>query len=86
MAAAVYLLCALTSILCAVLLIRAHGASRARLLFWSSLCFIFLALNNVILFVDLIVVPQTDLRLLRDLTGLVALVIMLFGLIWDREQ
>lgn len=85
MAAVVYLLCALTSVLCAVLLIRAYRASRARLLFWSSVCFIGLALNNIVLFADLVVVPQLDLRPLRDATALVALSVMLFGLIWDRE-
>jgi Family of unknown function (DUF5985) len=84
-AAVVYLLCALTSVLCAVLLIRAYRASRARLLFWSSVCFIGLALNNIVLFADLVVVPQLDLRPLRDATALVALSVMLFGLIWDRE-
>jgi len=85
MAAAVYLLCAVTSIVCATLLIRAYRANRARLLFWSSLCFIGLALNNVLLFIDLVLVPQVDLRTVRDLTGLAALSIMLFGLIWDQE-
>ncbi len=86
MAAAVYLLCALTSILCATLLIRAHRANRARLLFWSSLCFIGLALNNVLLFVDLVVVPEVDLAIVRDLTALASLSIMLFGLVWDQER
>jgi len=86
MAAAVYLLCALTSILCAVLLIRAYRDNRARLLFWSSLCFIGLALNNVLLFVDLVLVPQVDLRMVRDLSALAALAIMLFGLVWDQER
>ncbi len=86
MAAAVYLMCALTSGLCAVLLIRAYRANPARLLFWSSICFIGLGLNNVFLFVDLIVVPQIDLRPLRDGTALIALSVMLFGLIWDQER
>ncbi|MFL5305395.1 MAG: DUF5985 family protein [Polyangia bacterium] len=86
MAAAVYLLCALTSIVCATLLIRAYRANRARLLFWSSLCFIGLALNNVLLFVDLVLVPQVDLRMVRDVTALAALAVMLFGLIWDQER
>ncbi|MES1164886.1 MAG: DUF5985 family protein [Verrucomicrobiota bacterium] len=86
MAAAVYLLCALTSIVCATLLIRAYRANRARLLFWSSLCFIGLALNNVLLFVDLVLVPQVDLRTVRDVTALAALAVMLFGLIWDQER
>lgn len=84
MAAAVYLLCALTSILCATLLIRAYRANGARLLFWSSICFIGLALNNVLLFVDLVLVPQVDLRMARDLTALAALSVMLFGLVWDQ--
>ncbi|HVY39615.1 MAG TPA: DUF5985 family protein [Polyangia bacterium] len=86
MAAAVYLLCALTSILCATLLIRAYRTNRARLLFWSSLCFIGLALNNVLLFVDLVLVPQVDLRMVRNVTALAALSIMLFGLVWDQER
>lgn len=86
MAAAVYLLCAVTSIVCAALLIRAYRANRARLLFWSSLCFIGLALNNVLVFIDLILVPQIDLRTLRDAVALVALAVMLFGLIWDQER
>jgi hypothetical protein len=87
MAAMVYLLCALTSILCATLLIRAYRGNGARLLFWSSLCFIGLALNNVLLFVDLIVLPtEIDLRPLRNIIGLVAIAIMLFGLIWDQER
>jgi hypothetical protein len=86
MAAAVYLLCTLTSIVCAALLIRAYRGNRARLLFWSSLCFIGLALNNVLVFFDLIVVPQIDLRLVRDAVALIALAIMLFGLIWDQER
>jgi hypothetical protein len=86
MAEAVYLLCALTSVLCAGLLIRAYLSTRARLLFWSSLCFIGLAVNNVLLFVDLILVPQFDLRPLRNLTALVALAVMLFGLIWGEER
>ncbi len=68
------------------LLIRAYRANRARLLFWSSLCFIGLALNNVLLFVDLVLVPQVDLRTVRDVTALAALVVMLFGLIWDQER
>ncbi len=86
MAAAVYLLCALTSMVCAALLIRAYRGNHARLLFWSSLCFIGLALNNVLLFVDLVLVPQIDLRMLRNAVGVVAISIMLFGLIWDVER
>ena len=61
MAELVYVLCAATSLLCAVLLLRGYLASRTRLLFWASLCFVGLALNNILLFLDLIVLPDIDL-------------------------
>ena len=85
MAWIVYLLCAATSLACAVLLLRAYKQSRVRLLFWSGLCFIGLALNNALLFVDLEVFPQTDLFLLRSLPALVGLLLLIYGLIWDTE-
>ena len=85
MAAIVYLLCAATSLACALLLLRAYKHSRVRLLFWSGLCFVGLALNNALLFVDLKVFPQTDLFLLRSLPALVGLLLLIYGLIWDTE-
>jgi hypothetical protein len=85
MAEAVYLLCALTSAVCAILLLRRYLRNRTRLLVWSSLCFVGLALNNAILFLDRVVVPETDLSLLRNTTALVALLLLLFGLIWDSQ-
>ena len=81
MAEGVYLLCALTSIACAALLWRGYRLSRTRLLFWSSLCFIGLALNNVLLLVDLVVVPNVDLSLWRTAVGLASLMILLIGLV-----
>lgn len=86
MGATVYILCSVTSIVCAGLLIRGYRASQARLLFWSSLCFIGLAINNVLLVVDLVLVPQIDLSPVRNLSALVAVGTMLFGLIWDAER
>ena len=83
MAEVVYALCALTSVLCAVLLIRGYRSSRLRLSLWTSLCFAGLALNNVLLFVDRIVVPDLDLQLLRTLVALIAMLPLLFGLVWD---
>lgn len=80
---AVYLLCAATSVLCAVLLFRGFRASRTPLLFWSSLCFSGLAVNNVLLFVDLIVVPEIDLSLLRRGVALVSMMVLLVGLVWE---
>ena len=65
MAEFVYILCALTSAACAGLLFMAYRRTGARLLFWSGLCFVGLALNNLLLVVDLLVVPATDLSILR---------------------
>jgi hypothetical protein len=85
MAEAVYLLCALTSLACLALLLRGYLRSRVRLLFWSALCFAGLAANNILLFVDLIVVPASDLSLWRNLAALVGVGTLLYGLITDAE-
>lgn len=85
MASAVYALCALTSGLCALLLWRAYRSSRARLLLWSSLAFIGLTANNVLLFVDRVVVPDVDLGLPRALLAALAVLVLLLGLIWDSH-
>lgn len=85
MASVVYALCALTSGLCAVLLGRAYRASRARLLLWSCLAFAGLTLNNLVLFIDLIVIPTVDLGLYRSLLAAVSVMLLLLGLIWDSE-
>ena len=85
MAQIAYALGVLTSILCAVLLIRAYRANGTRLLLWCSLCFVGLALNNVLLFADLFIVPQISLELWRSAVALVALVLMLTGLIWEES-
>ena len=87
MAEAVYILCALTSGLCAVLLLRGYRTSRERLLLWSGLCFVGLTLNNILLFVDLAVVPTVDLSVLRRSVAVVAMAMLLFGLVWGaRDQ
>jgi hypothetical protein len=85
MAEAVYLLCSITSIVCAVLLFGGFRRSGTRLLFWSALCFVGLALNNLLLFVDLIVVPTIDLSMLRAATALGGLAVLVFGLIWESR-
>ena len=81
----VYLLCALASLACAILLARGYFRSKARILLWSTLSFVFLALNNLLLFLDLVVLPTVDLSPLRDLTGLIALAVLVFGLLWDAD-
>ncbi len=86
MAGAVYILCAITSILCAVLLLRGYLATRTRLLFWASLCFVFLAINNVILYLDLVVLPpQVDLFWYRNLAAVVGMLVLVFGLTWESR-
>lgn len=85
MAESVYALCGATSILCAVLLFRGYRLTRTRLLFWASLCFGGLAINNVILFVDLILVPDIDLFLWRTAAALAGMTVLLYGLIWDAR-
>ncbi|HYF28699.1 MAG TPA: DUF5985 family protein [Baekduia sp.] len=83
MATAVYVLCAVASTACAVLLLRAHRRAPASLLLWSFGCFALLALNNVLLVVDLEVVPDTDLSALRAGSALAGLLLLLGGLIVD---
>lgn len=86
MAEAVYILCALTSILCAVLLLRGYRATRTRLLFWASLCFGFLAVNNVILYFDLVILPpQIDLFWYRNAAALIGMLVLVFGLTWESR-
>lgn len=85
MAEFVYALCAATSLLCAVLLLRGYRATRTRLLFWASLCFAGLTINNALLFVDLILLPNLDLFLWRSAAALVGMSVLLFGLIWDSR-
>ena len=81
MAQIIYALCAVTSILCALLLLRAWAQTRARLLFWSGLCFAGLAATNVMLVLDAVVYTDTDLVTARLWVSLGALLLMLYGLI-----
>jgi hypothetical protein len=82
----VYALCVLTSLACAVLLWRGYRRSRARLLMWSSLCFVGLALNNALLIVDLRVLPAVDLSVWRTLPALIGIALLVYGLVWDAER
>ena len=84
--AAVYTLCFLTSSACAFLLARNYFRTRARLLLWSGLCFFFLALNNLAVIIDLLVIPEVSFSLVRVSLSLIAVSLLLFGLIWDQEE
>ena len=85
MAGLVYLLSVATCLVCAILLLRGYAKQRVRLLLWSGICFAGLMVENVMLYIDVIVVPDVDLSLWRKLPGLAALVVLLFGLIWDSN-
>jgi hypothetical protein len=84
--AAVYVLCFATSSACAYLLGRSYRRTGARLLLWSALCFVFLAANNLLLIVDMLVVRTADLRIGRLLLALAAVSILLFGFVWEAEE
>lgn len=85
MAALIYSLCALTGLICAVLLLRSYQKTRVHLLLWSGLCFIGLTASNVLLVLDRIVYPDVNLITLRLAAALVGLLLLLFGLIWENE-
>ena len=81
-----YGLAVLTSVGCMLLLFRAYAATATRLLLWSALCFVCLSINNVLLFMDLVVFPtQLDLRPYRLVSALVGLLFLLYGFIWEAE-
>lgn len=81
----VYVLCAATSALCAGLLLRGYRKSGVRLLFWSALCFVGFALNNVLLIVDVRVLPASDLSTWRIVPAVVGAALLLYGLIWESK-
>lgn len=86
MARGVFLLCALTSLACAILLLRAYVGTRSRLLLWSGLCFAGLALNNALLVLDRILLRDAvDLSVWRQVPAVVGIALLLYGLVWDTE-
>ena len=85
--AAVYLLCFATSSACAWLLARSYWRTGARMLLWSAFCFALLGVNNLVVVVDLVLLPEAvTLQVVRLLLSLAAVVVLLFGFIWDLEE
>jgi hypothetical protein len=84
-AEAIYLLCAGTSLVAAFLLLRQYRASRTALLLWSCIGFLGLAVNNVLVYVDLVLVPTTDLAIARTIASAVGLIALLYGLVWGAR-
>ena len=85
MANVVYILCAATSIICAVLLLRGYFRSGQRLLFWSGWAFVGMALNNVLLIVDIRIIPDVDISMWRSVPALIGVALLLYGLIWETR-
>ncbi|MES2304273.1 MAG: DUF5985 family protein [Gemmatimonadota bacterium] len=81
-----YLLATLTCLLCTLLLYREYRKQRSRLLLWSALCFVGLSINNVLLFVDLVLIPSVDLRIYRLASALVGMLFLLYGFIWESAS
>ena len=80
-----YAVAVLSSGACALLLFRGYLRRRIRLLMWSGVCFIGLTINNVALFIDLVVFPDIDLRLARLIPALIGMTLLLYGFIWDSD-
>jgi hypothetical protein len=81
----VYSLCLLMSAFCAFLLIRTYRQTRTALLLWSAICFVCLAVNNLLLVLDAIVFPELDLSTVRQMANLVGLTALLYGMIWETK-
>jgi hypothetical protein len=83
--ALIYLMCAITALVCAYLLLQAFRRGGYRLLLWSGLCFVGLTLTNLLLVFDRLIFPDADLSLARTSLALVSISILLYGLIWDTQ-
>lgn len=85
-ASVVHVLCAVTSLVCAILLWRGYRASGARLLKWSGFCFMGLFLNNLLLVIDTHTMLALDLALIRTVPALVGVGCIIYGLVWDSDE
>jgi hypothetical protein len=84
--AVTYVLCMITSAICAVLLARTYGRTGSRLLLWTAISFALLTANNLLLVLDMLVFLQVDLWPLRSATFLGALLVLLYGFIWEADR
>lgn len=84
MSAALYVLTIVTTLVCAVLLLRAYFRVRNRLLLWSGLCFVGLTIENLLVLADLILFPAVDLYSYRLASAAISITLLLFGLVWER--
>ncbi len=85
LATTLYLLCLLTSVACARLLARSYRRYRTRILMWSAVCFALLAANNLLMVIDVLMLPEIDLSLARTCCALAAVTTLLYGFIWELD-
>ncbi len=85
MSAALYILTILTTLLCSVLLLRAYFRVRNGLLLWSGLCFAGLTLETFLVLADMVLLPSIDLFTYRLASAALAISLLLFGLVWERQ-
>lgn len=84
MSSIVFSLCALASIYVAYILAKAYRERPSRILFWSAICFSGLALNNIVLFIDLVLMPtEVTFALLRNTIIVASVGSLVYGLVWD---
>jgi hypothetical protein len=81
----VYILCLLTSAVCALLLVRAYGRNGAKLLLWSAIAFVLLAFNNLFVVLDMILLREIDFAWARQGCGLAAVGVLLYAFIWELD-
>jgi hypothetical protein len=86
MAAVVYILGTLVTLACALFLIRGYANTRRKLLLWSAICFFGLSVSNFLLFLDLEVFLKVDLYVWRLATAAIAMLFLLYGLIWEGNR
>jgi len=79
----VYILCTLASMITALMLLKYYSRTRVRFLFWSGLCFVGLALGNLLLFIDMNLWPYNDLSTLRIVPAVIGYGVLIYGIIWD---
>jgi hypothetical protein len=75
----------LTVGLCAFLLLRGYARVKQRLLLWSGLCFVGLAISNAVLLFDLSVVAEISLYPWRLAIAAGSMLLLLYGLIFESD-
>ena len=85
MAAVVYIMCTLTSAICAVLLLREHRRATSRVLLWCGLAFVGFTVSNALVFTDLVLLPTTNLAPPRAIATWMATTVLVVALVWDLE-